>query len=51
MGGWIIDREGGRMGRLASVIWGMEWRDSGRAGKLTDDVGCFWFNKARFFGQ
>ena len=42
MGCWIVDRAGGRVGRLASVMWGVEWHDCGRAGKLMDGVGCFW---------
>ena len=37
-----MDRAGGRVGRLASVTWGVEWRHCGREGKWTDDVGCFW---------
>ena len=42
MGCWIVDRADGRVGRLASVMLGVEWRECGRVGKLTDDVGCFW---------
>ena len=42
MGCWLVDRAGGWVVRQASVMWGVEWRDCGRAGTLTDDVGCFW---------
>ena len=37
-----MDRAGGRDRRLASGMWGVEWRDCGRVGKLMDDVECFW---------
>ena len=36
MGCWIAARAGGRVERLASVMWAVEWRDYGRADKLTD---------------